>query len=126
MTSSSPEATEPSSSPIIGATSSLAGEQVDEPEADHGLRAAQQGGGRDLALFAGGDAEDDHAAERREDAELGVEGVAAAHVEDRVDPLAVVGLADRGAEVLAARVDRGVGAEALDQRRASPRWRRGR
>jgi sugar/nucleoside kinase (ribokinase family) len=93
-----------------------AGEKVQEPEADHGLRAAQQGPGRDLALFARGDSEDDHATERRQDAELGIEGIAAAHMKDRVDTLAPVGLADRGAKIVGTRVDRGVGAEPLDQR----------
>ena len=88
---------------------------MDQPEADHRLGAAQQRGGGDLALLARGDAEDDHPPQRRQDAELGVEGVAAAHVEDGVDPLAVVGLADRRAEVLGAGVDGGVGAEPLDQ-----------
>ena len=50
------------------------------------------------------------------DAQLGVEGVAAAHVEDDVDLLAAVGLEDRRLQVVGARVDGGVGAEPLDQR----------
>ena len=44
---------------------------------------------------------------------------AAAHVQDGVDPLAVVGLADRLAEVLGAGVDGGVGAEPLASSRFS-------
>src|SRR4051812_34160451 len=91
------------------------GKQVGEPEADHRLRAAQQRGGRDLALFAGGDPEDDHPPERGENVHLLVEGLAAAHVEERVDAVAAVGLADRLAEALGAGVDGGVGAEAPHQ-----------
>src|SRR3954447_10306299 len=47
----------------------LTHEQVDEPEADHRLRAAQKSCGGDVALFARGDPEDDHPAQRGEDAE---------------------------------------------------------
>ena len=43
-----------------------AGQQVDEPEADHGLGAAQQGRGGNLALLARSDAEDDHPTQRRQ------------------------------------------------------------
>src|SRR3954447_9431144 len=92
-----------------------AGNQVGEPESDHRLRAAQQRGGGDLALLARGDPEDDHPPQRSEDSHLLVEGLAAAHVEDGVDAVAAVGLADRLPEVLGAGVDGGLGAETLDQ-----------
>ena len=55
-----------------------------------------------------------------------VEGLAAAHVEDGVDPLAAVGLADRGAEVLGARSRRWRRRRAARPAPASPRSRRAR
>ena len=115
-TSSSPRGDAPSSSPIIGASEVAAQQQMDQPEADHRLEPRIRC--PVLTSFCSREAIPKMTSrpERGQRRELGVEGVAAAHLEHHVDRLAAVGLEDRVLQVLAAGVDRGVGAEPLDQR----------
>ena len=102
-------------------------DQVHEPEADHGARVSQQVPGVDLVRLAGGDPEGDQAAERGQRPQAGLEGRRRRSSRARRRPrVAVVGLEDRRLQVLGARVDGRVGAEARRRARASPRSRRAR
>ena len=80
-----------------------AAEAVHEPEADHGLAARHQRAAGDRVRLARRHPVGDEPAERRERAQRLVEDVAARHLEHDVDLGAVVGLAQRGGELVGSR-----------------------
>ena len=125
-TSSSPRGDRPSSSRDPGAKLLRAAEQVHEPEADHGAAGSHQVDVADLDRLARGEAVGDQATERRQRPQARLERLAAAHLEHHVDRLAAVRLEDRRLQVIGARVDRDVGAQAAAPARASPRSTRAR
>ena len=90
---------------------------MEEVEADHPARMAQERARGHLVGFVGGDSVGKDAPERRERPVGGLEDLAAGHLEDHVHGLASIGLDQALGEALRRRIDRCVGAE-LDGERA--------
>ena len=93
-----------------------AAEAVHQPEAHHGAALAHQAARLERVLLPAGDPVGHDSAEGRERLGAGVEGAPPGHLQRDVDPAALVGLHQRGGEVLLGGIDGGVGAQLETER----------